>query len=134
MKKTTALLILVLFITVVCAKPALCRQEEPRQVYDQILENIIQSIMKGNFEAFRRDLDENMKNRTTLQQFQQMQEQLASRLGEVRKLKYLGTIDKGDYIWVLWQGSFEKYENEILIKMIIKKDGPKHLVSGLWFQ
>ena len=135
MKKILTLAILSILIAAVLPGTSWCQPKNPEKVFGPILENLLICIDKGDFKGFVKDLDENMKKKTTLQEFEQMQEQLTQRLGKSKKVIYLGTIDKGDYLWILWKGKFEKHDNEILIKLVSAKNTKtKHQVSGLWFQ
>lgn len=134
MKKHFWLILLGIFILGAGSAFALDDASIQKQ-YDPVINNIFAALKSGDRTAFTKDFDQRMKEEATAENFQKMRENFQQTLGEVKSLKYLGYIDKTDYVWIMWKGNFTATEQEILVQIVLSKgaDGT-YQVAGLAFK
>jgi len=75
-----------------------------------------------------------MKEYESKEAFLKSNKQIELLMGSYESRKYLGFLKKSDMTIVLWKGTFDNTQDDVLIKLVISKRKDKYLVTGLWFQ
>ena len=108
--------------------------KEVRAIADPLLDNILDGVKTGDYEKWSRDFDQTMKGVLTKEKFAETNQQVKERMGSCTSRKYLSFLNKGEMTMVLWKGTFDKTQDDILITLVASKQGDKYKVAGLWFQ
>lgn len=110
------------------------RDAEVYVVAEPILNNIFEGIKAGDYEKYLKDFNETVKETFSREHFLGLKQQVENQMGELKKAEYLGFLNKNDITVVLWKGFFDKRRDDILIKLVILKQGERYLVNDLWLQ
>jgi hypothetical protein len=108
--------------------------EEVQLIAEPVLNTILAGMKTEDYAMYSKDFDGTMKEALTEEAFLAANKQILESMGEYKSRKYLGFLNQGEMTVVLWKGSFEKTENDFLIKLVVSKQEGKHVVTGLWFQ
>ncbi|NOZ21103.1 MAG: hypothetical protein GXP25_08435 [Planctomycetes bacterium] len=108
--------------------------EAMRAAADPMLDNILEAMKAQDYVKYCQDFDAKLKAAISQIKFLTSNAQIRARLGDCQSRTYLGFLKKSPAVIVLWKGKFSKSDNDMLIKLILTRQGDKWLVSGLWFQ
>lgn len=109
---------------------------------DQIIENIATTILddilvgfsNGDYVRYSKYFDTELLNAVPEEKFKITREQILYDLGRYISKKYLGYLNLNNMTIVLYKGKFDKFNGDVLIKLVLIKEGDKYYVKGLWFQ
>ncbi len=99
---------------------------------DPMTDGILKGFNEGNHKLYSKDFTEQLKNAMPEKVFMQTRLQITSKLGMYKSRSLYKVLKKGQYIYVLYKGVFEK-DNEVKTKMIFQDIAGTHYVAGLWF-
>ena len=126
--------VIVSFITPVFAVERAKTTQEIKTVADPLLDNILDGFKYDKYTQYSRDFDPALKVAGSRTKFFKVSRHIRTSLGNYLHREYMGSLLKGDMIVVLWKGKFDKTKNDVLIKLVIKKQGGRYVVTGLWLQ
>jgi len=92
--------------------------------------NILNSINDGGFGSFIKDFDEPLKSTYTLDAFIQLKDQLTTRLGLFRSIKFQQITTEGDLIAVFYMCNYQK--GSVTLKLSLEPVFP-FLLAGFSF-
>ncbi|MCG2710964.1 MAG: hypothetical protein L6416_01315 [Candidatus Omnitrophica bacterium] len=127
-------MVIVLFITPAFAGERAKTTREIKIIADPLLDNILDGFKFDKYTTYSRDFDPSLKVVGSRTKFFKVSRYIKSSLGNYLFREYMGSLLKGDMIVVLWKGKFDKTKNDVLIKLVIKKQGWRYAVTGLWLQ
>ena len=132
-------LVLILFVTGLIVSPALAAPVGQDDAHVQslaapVLDNLLAGMQEMDYAKYSRDFESVMAEAMTEEKFKSMQAQLNKSFGNCTGKTYLGFIDKGDMTMTLWKARFSATTDDVLIKLILTRRGPKVSVVGLWFE
>ncbi|RKY37428.1 MAG: hypothetical protein DRP78_01135 [Candidatus Omnitrophota bacterium] len=104
---------------------------EVKNIAAPLLDSVILGLEKNSYSAYTQNF---AQNKISKQRFSEINKKIASWLGSYLNSEYLGFLNKGGNTLVFWKGTFEKTQDEILIKMKITKINDKNLIIGLEFE
>ncbi|MCK4993471.1 MAG: hypothetical protein KAS13_00305 [Candidatus Omnitrophica bacterium] len=133
-KALILVVIIVSFITPAFAAPRAKTTQEIKIVADPLLDNIIEGFKFDKYTIYCRDLDAELKVAGSRTKFFKVSRHIKTSLGNYLYREYMGSLLKGDMIVVLWKAKYDKTKNDVLIKLVIKKQGRHYVVTGLWLQ
>lgn len=110
------------------------RDAQVYAVAEPILNNLFEGIKTGDYEKYLKDFNETVKGTFSQEHFLGLKQQVENQMGELKNAEYLGFLNKDDITVVLWKGFFDKRRDDILIKLVICKQGERYLVNDLWLQ
>ena len=108
--------------------------EEVQLVAESIIDTILTGMKTEDYAMYSKDFDETMKEALTEEAFLAANKQILESMGDYKSREYLGFLNQGEMTVILWKGTFDKTDNDLLIKLVVSKREDKHLVAGLWFQ
>ncbi len=132
--KWIMMVLLVLKVSSVSADVIGETNKEVKRIANPILDSILEGFRTNNYKKYSRDFDDTLKEAISEKKFLVVAQQIKSRIGNYQSREYLGFLKKGRMTLVLWKASFDKSEDDVLIKLVISKRKGKYLVTGLWFQ
>ncbi|MBM4283917.1 MAG: DUF3887 domain-containing protein [Deltaproteobacteria bacterium] len=131
------LLPLILVVTLVLpASGAVVGQndQEVKAAADPILDRLLAGLQENDYQAYSQDFDDTLKEAVSEKKFQQVRTQIMNKLGKLQSRTFLGSLKQNNMSVVLYRATFERSENDVLIKMVVSKRKDRILVTGLWFQ
>ena len=108
--------------------------KEVKRIANPILDSILEGFGTNNYQKYSRNFDDTLKEAISEKKFLETAQQIKAKIGNYQSREYLGFLKKGRMTLVLWKASFDKSEDNVLIKLVISKRKSKYLVTGLWFQ
>lgn len=127
-------IIVVSFITPAFAAERAKTTQEIKTVADPLLDNILEGFKFDDYLVYCRDFDKELKVIGSRTKFFKVSRHIKSSLGKYLYREYMGSLLKGDMTVVLWKAKYDKTKNDVLIKLVIKKQGWHYVVTGLWLQ
>lgn len=136
MKKITLLTVMFLFFMCFQAHGAVIgtTDEEVKYNAEPMLDDIMNGLNSNDYNKYAKDFDATLKEAITVEKFHEVRETIIETLGSYLYSEYLGFVNKNKFTIAFWKGSFDKTEDEILIKLVVSKRGGDYLVTGLWFE
>ncbi len=134
LKTLMVLALIVSFVTPAFAVGRAKTTQEIKTIADPLLDNILDGFKFDKYTQYSRDFDPALKVIGSRTKFFKVSRRIKSTLGSYLYREYMGSLLKGDMIVVLWKGKFDKTKNDVLIKLVIKKQGRRYVVTGLWLQ
>ncbi|GAB4482487.1 MAG: hypothetical protein Kow00124_31350 [Anaerolineae bacterium] len=126
---------LVLAACLPAAPPVTLLGEADAEAYaaevDQIVEDTLQAINDGDYEAHIQHLDETMRAATTEDAFAGLVDLLMERVGPYRSRTLDRVYDQGDFRVVIYNAEFER--DTVTVRVVFWKDDLERGISGLWF-
>lgn len=116
------------------AAPVGTSDQQVKAVAEPILDSLMTGFNQGDYAQFSQNFDKNLRETIHEKKFEQVRGDLLKKLGQNKSKKYLGFLNQEDYTIVLWKGTFAGTQNDVLIKLVLKKSDNKVSVAGLWFQ
>ena len=132
--KWIMMVLLVLKVSSASAEVIGKTNQEVKRIANPILDSILEGFRTNNYKKYSRDFDDTLKEAISEKKFLGTAQQIKSKIGKYQSREYLGFLKKGRMTLVLWKSSFDKSEDDVLIKLVISKRKGKYLVTGLWFQ
>lgn len=131
--------IIVIILVLVFALPAFSQErakttQEIKAIADPILDNILEGFKYDNYLRYSRDFDSTLKLLGARTKFFQANRRMQRTLGNYIYRDYLGSLYKSDMVVALWKAKFDKTENDVLIKLVLKNKRNRYVVMGLWLQ
>lgn len=108
--------------------------KEMEVVADPIMDNILDGVKLENYVAYSKDFDKALKIIGSRTKFFQVARYLKKSLGNYLYREYMGSIYKDNGVVVLWKGTFDKSQNDVLIKLFLSKQNNRYVVTGVRFQ
>ncbi len=108
--------------------------EQIRRVAEPIIKDIIEGFKKKDYVLYSKDFAPALKETVSQKSFLETDKQIEAKIGTCTKRKYLGFLNQGKVTMVLWKASFDRTEDDILIRLVLSRRGDKTFVVGLWFQ
>lgn len=106
-----------------------------RSISEPVLDNILKGFKERDYDAYIRDFAPSLKESTSPQKFIKTDKTIKKTIGSCLGKTYLGFLSRGDMTVVLWKAKFSKTKEDVLIKLVMKKNKKgRDLVKGLWFQ
>ena len=135
-KRAVGILTVALLLVAAVASAALVGTDEGRikAVAEPILNNLLTGFNQGDYAQYSKDFDETLQKAIPEAKFQQVRADIIEKMGKFKSKKYLGFLNQQKYTVVLWKGTFDGTQNDILIKLVLSKRQDKVEVAGLWFQ
>ncbi|MGA9756450.1 MAG: hypothetical protein WBV23_15040 [Desulfobaccales bacterium] len=107
---------------------------EVQAVADHILDTVLKGLNEGECEVYCQYFDDRMKKVTSPNNFSHVRGDMLKSIGGYESRSYLGYLEKGKTTVVLWKGRFAKSADDVLIKLVLSRQGGQIKVSGLLFQ
>ncbi len=136
-EKFKALILIVIVFSFIAPAFAIQRAkttQEIRTVADPLLDNILNGFKFDKYTTYSRDFDSELKVVGARTKFFKVNRHIKTSLGNYLDREYMGSLLKGDMIFVLWKAKYDNTKNDVLIKLVIKKHGWNYLVTGLWLE
>ncbi len=107
---------------------------EVQAVADPILDTVLRGLNEGEYEIYCQYFDDRMKKVTSPINFSHARGDMLKSIGGYESRSYLGYLEKGKTTVVLWKGRFAKSADDVLIRLVLSRQGEQIKVSGLLFQ
>ncbi|MFH1093681.1 MAG: hypothetical protein V1739_05965 [Candidatus Omnitrophota bacterium] len=133
-KALILVIVIISFITPAFAAQRAKTTQEIKAIADPLLDNILDGFKFDKYTTYCRDFDPALKVVGSRTKFFKVSRHIKSSLGNYLYREYMGSLLKGDMILVLWKGKFDNTKSDVLIKLVIKKQGWHYVVTGLWLQ
>lgn len=108
--------------------------QEMKDVADPIMDNILDGVKLENYMAYSKDFDKELKILGSRTKFFQVSRYLKQTMGNYMYREYMGSVHKDNLIVVLWKATFDKSQDDVLIKLFLNKQNNRYIVKGLRFQ
>ncbi|MBU1043775.1 MAG: hypothetical protein KJ915_05185 [Candidatus Omnitrophica bacterium] len=116
------------------AAPRNKTNQEMKEVADPIMDNILKGVQLENYMAYSKDFDQPLKVLGSRTKFFQVARYLKQTVGNYMYREYMGSLHKDDLVVVLWKATFDKTQDDVLIKLFLTKQNNRYVVKGLRFQ
>jgi hypothetical protein len=107
---------------------------EVQAVADPMLDTVLKGLNEGEYEVYCQYFNDTMKRVISPKNFSQIRGNILRSIGDYESRSYLGYLEKSNSTVVLWKGRFAKSADDVLIKLVLSRQGDQIKVSGLWFQ
>ena len=134
LKSLILIIVLASFITPAFAIERGKTTKEIKIIAGPLLDNILDGFKYDKYTQYSRDFGPALKVIGSRTKFFKVSRHIKSTLGSYLYREYMGNLLKGDMIVVLWKAKYDMTKNDVLIKLVIKKQGRKYVVTGLWLQ
>jgi len=131
---TSMILILGLVGTSALADTVGSSDAQIEKTADPILDNILKGMAEADFDAYVRDFGEAVRNVIDKDGFHKSLKATKALFGQYKSRTYLGFFNKRKMTVVLWKARFDGTDDDVIIKLVLSKNGDKIEVGGLWFQ
>jgi hypothetical protein len=108
--------------------------QEMKAVADPIMDNILDGVKMDDYIAYSKDFDQGLKVLGSRTKFFQVSRYLKETVGNYLYREYMGSIHKDNLVVVLWKATFDKSQDDVLIKLFLTKQSNHYVVKGLRFQ
>jgi hypothetical protein len=108
--------------------------QEMKNVADPIMDNILDAVKLENYMAYSKDFDQALKVVGSRTKFFQVSRYLKQTMGNYMYREYMGSVHKDNLVVVLWKATFDKTQDDVLIKLFLTKQNNRYIVKGLRFQ
>lgn len=135
MRKTIAVIaILLVFTNISIAE--IIGDSDPviETIATPILDDLLAGFNDNDYVRYSKYFDKEMLNAIPEEKFKITREQILYDLGGYISKKYLGYLNQNNMTIVLYKGKYDKFNGDVLIKLVLIKEGDKYFVKGLWFQ
>lgn len=99
-----------------------------------ILDEVLAGFGENDYAKYSKYFDSQMLQAIPEGKFKITREQILYDIGNYQSKKYLGYLNQHDMTVVLYKGKFDKFLGDVLIKIVLAREGDKYYVKGLWFQ
>lgn len=99
-----------------------------------ILDEILAGFKENNYSKYSEHFGQEMLNAIPEEKFRITREQILYDFGDYQSKKYLGYLNQNNMTVVLYKGKFDKFMGDVLIKIVLTREGDLYYVKGLWFQ
>jgi len=128
-----------LLVSMVCssnvqAAPRNRTSQEMKDVADPIMDNILDGVKLENYMDYSKDFDKALKVLGSRTKFFQVSRYLKQTMGNYMSREYMGSLNKDNLVVVLWKATFDKSQDDVLIKLFLTKQNSRYVVTGLRFQ
>ncbi len=134
--KITVLLVAVsmFFSTNVYAAVIGTANDEVQQYADPILDNILQSLADDDYPQYTKDFDRQLRAMISRKSFIVKRKEIFDWVGGYLYREYLGFINTQGVTVVFWKGTFDRTQDDVLIRITLTKEQGRILVKGLFYQ
>jgi len=108
--------------------------EDVKQYADPIMDNILQGMSTDNYSIYVKDFDQDLKSLLSQKRFIEKRKEILDWVGSYLYREYLGYINTQGATVVFWKGTFDKTNNDILIRLTLTNEQGKYLVKALSYQ
>ncbi|MFH1063263.1 MAG: hypothetical protein V1747_10340 [Candidatus Omnitrophota bacterium] len=108
--------------------------QEMKDVADPIMDNILEGVNLDDYIAYSKDFDQALKVLGARTKFFQVSRYLKKTMGNYMYREYMGSLQKDNLVVVLWKATFDKSQEDVLIKLFLTKENNRYVVKGLRFQ
>jgi len=108
--------------------------EEVKKCADPILDNILQAMASDDYLKYSKDFDKQLRVMVSQKKFIAKRKEIYDWIGGYLYREYLGFINTQGATVVFWKGTFDKTQNDILIRITLNKEQGRVLVKGLFYQ
>jgi hypothetical protein len=108
--------------------------QEMKEVAEPIMDNILDGVKLEDYIAYSKDFDQALKVLGSRTKFFQVARYLKKTMGNYMYREYMGSLNKDNLVVVLWKASFDKSQDDVLIKLFLTKQNNRYVVTGLRFQ
>ena len=108
--------------------------EEVKTIADPVMDQILQAITDDDYIKYSENFDISLKSQIPSSKFIEKRRQIMDEFGAYLFREYIGYINKKDSTWVLWKGTFDKSQHDILINLVLRNVNGKVLVEALYYQ
>jgi hypothetical protein len=98
-----------------------------------IFNNILNSLKNGNYQNYVKDFYQGLINADTEKSFRDAVVNIKNELGDYISSDYLGFLNQGSCTLILWKVKFNKYKDDVAIKMYLSKYDNNVRVVGFWY-
>ncbi len=101
---------------------------------EKLLDKIIKGMSDGDYAVYSADFTDSLKLVIPAGKFVEDIKNKKNTIGDYVSRAFLTELIKGDRRICLWKAKFNKTEDDVLIRIVIEKDGAVYKVSSLWIQ
>jgi hypothetical protein len=105
-----------------------------RQYADPMVDNILAGMRFDDFQRYGRDFDPALKVLGFRTQFFEANRKIKAAYGDYVAREYLGALRRPEGYLVLWKGRFSRTPEQVLIKLELKQENKKYVVTGMWLE
>lgn len=105
-----------------------------QEIADPVLDGLLKGLAEKDYTIYLENFDKLLKASIKEEQFLEVTKQIEEALGSYEKREYLGFLTYDDMTVILWKGSFDGTENDVMIRLLMSKRADKYFVTGIWFQ
>lgn len=98
------------------------------------MDEILAGFTENDYIKYSKHFDSQMLQVIPEEKFRITREQILYGFGNYQSKKYLGYLNQNNMTVVLYKGKFDKFNGDVLIKVVLGKEGDLYYVQGLWFQ
>lgn len=99
-----------------------------------IMDEILAGFKENNYIKYSKYFDQEMLNAIPKEKFKITREQILYDIGNYQSKRYLGYLNQNNMTVILYKGKFDKFMGDVLIKIVLTREGDLYYVKGLWFQ
>jgi len=108
--------------------------QEMKKIADPIMDNILNGVKLEDYMAYSKDFDQALKVVGSRTKFFQVARYLKKTMGNYMYREYMGSLNKENLVVVLWKATFDKSQEDVLMKLFLSKQKNKYIVTGLRLQ
>jgi hypothetical protein len=108
--------------------------EQVKQYADPIMDNILQGMANDDYLQYTKDFDQQLKAVMSKQRFIAKRKEIYDWVGGYLYREYLGFTNTQGSTVVFWKGTFDRTEDDILIRLTLTKENGVYSVKGLFYQ
>jgi uncharacterized protein YxeA len=126
------LITLILSILSSCGKTESVNSDEVRKYSDSMLENILVSADKEDYESYSKDFSDKMKEAVNEKNFKEQNKLIKSKIGNYKTKEFLKVQAKGEYITAIYKAKYSEEPKDVMITITFKNNDESHKVEGLF--
>lgn len=115
---------------VVGPTPEVNAADTPEAAGKKMLPSLLRGLANNDYAYYSRDFSEKHKEFYTKAELDNAYRGVKEKLGDYVSSEYVGSWKKQDFITLLWKARFSKTEDDILLKMYLKKDKDHYRIAA----
>jgi hypothetical protein len=108
--------------------------DEVKQIADPIMDSILQAMANDDYAQYTKDFDQQLKAVLSKNRFIAKRKEIYDWVGSYLYREYLGFTNTQGVTVIFWKATFDKTQDDILIRLTLTQDKGKYLVKGLFYQ
>lgn len=106
--------------------------ERMENTANDITENLLLGMKEDDYKKFSSQFDQVMKKNLSESQFNILNADIKSKLGNYIAKEYISSEQKDNYTVVIYKGTFSQEKNDVIIKTVLGENNGEIVVSGFW--